>query len=168
MKNIIKYLLVLLVVAGISTGGDNFLTPSVDQNKPTETATQSVADVEHTVSGTDDERNNVDLYGRDDTVSQEVQGANAFSNGNSGRFDSETEALTYAVNSGYAQGVWRYFYQAITGANLAIHAELDATASAAAVDHWKGQAHAVRAFSHLNLLMAFGQQYVDGSDLGVP
>src|SRR5699024_7573186 len=112
--------------------------------------------------------NKVELYGRDYMVSLEVQGDNAFSNGNSGRFDSDTDALNYTVNSGYAQGVWRYFYQAITGANLAIHAELDTTASAAAVDHWKGQAHAVRAFSHLNLLMAFGQQYVDGSDLGVP
>src|SRR5699024_11776245 len=55
--------------------------------------------------------------------------------------------------------------------NLSIHAELDtsdAAYSASVEDHWKGQAYAVRAFSHLNLLMAFGQQYVDGSDLGIP
>src|SRR5699024_7914986 len=171
MKNITKYLFVLLLVAGISTGCDNFLSPSVDQNKPTEEAIQNVQDLKNVVYGTYDDLNKVELYGRDYLVSLEVQGDNAFSNGSSGRFDDDTDALNYTVNSGYAQGVFQQFYQAITGANLAIHAELDtsdAAYSASVEDHWKGQAYAVRAFSHLNLLMAFGQQYVDGSDLGIP
>src|SRR5690606_23813234 len=37
-------------------------------------------------------------------------------------------------------------------------------------DHAKGQAYALRAFAHMQLLMLFGQRYVTGGDpsLGVP
>lgn len=167
MKNIIKYTFVLLLIAGISSGCENFLTPSVDQNKPTETAIGNVQDLQSTVYGVYDDLNKVELYGRDYMVSLEVQGDNAFSNGNSGRFDSDTDAINYTVNSGYALGVWEQFYQAIATANVAINADLE---SSTEVDHWKGQAYAARAFSHMNLLMAFGQQYVNGGDAskGVP
>lgn len=162
MKNITKYLVVLLLIAGISSGCDEFLSPSVDQNKPTETAVQNVSDLEAVIYGAYDDLNEVELYGREFYVSGDVMSDNAFSNGNSGRFIDQ-DGFQFTVNSGYVSDVWEFFYQAIADANLGIHADLETSTE---VDHFKGQAYAVRAFSHFNLLLAFGQQYVDGGDQG--
>lgn len=166
MKNITKYLVVLLVAAGVTSGCESFLSPSVDQNKPTETAIESVSDLEAVVYGAYDDMNTVELYGRDFYVSGDAMSDNAFANNNSGRFLGQDQ-FNFTVNSGYALGVWDGFYEVIADANLAIGVDLD---SSAEVDHLKGQAYAIRALSHMNLLMAFGQQYVAGGDPsnGVP
>ncbi|WP_445665780.1 RagB/SusD family nutrient uptake outer membrane protein [Fodinibius sp. AD559] len=165
MKNITKYLLVLLVVAGVSSGCEDFVSPSVDQNKPTETVIQSVGDLQAVVNGGYDYLNDVDLYGRDFYVAGDVMSDNAFSNGNSGRFVNHDQMI-FTVNSGYASGAWQHFYQVIGTANLALGAELEGDG----VEAIKGEAYALRAFSHMNLLLAFGQQYVSGGDAsdGVP
>lgn len=165
-KHILKYLIVLLVVAGISTGCEDFLTPSVDQNKPTDEVIQSSDDLQAVVDGGYDYLNDVDVYGRDFYVSGDVMSDNAFSNGQSGRFIDQDQ-MDFTVSSAYAAGAWEHFYQAIGTANLAIDADLDSEGAEEA----KGEAYALRAFSHFQLLMAFGQQYVDGggdSALGVP
>jgi len=166
MRNISKYLIALLFIAGISTGCDDFLSPSVDQNVPTDTAVQNASDLEAVVYGVYDDLNRVELYGRDFYVSGDVMSDNAWSNANSGRFVGQDQ-FNFTTNSGYALGVWDVFYEAISGANIAINADLSSDAD---VDHFKGQAYALRAFSHFNLLQAFGQQYVDGGDPanGVP
>lgn len=162
MKNykITTYLVALLIVAGVGSGCDNFLSPSVDQNKPTASAVQNVSDLEAVVYGAYDDLNRVQLYGRDFYVSGDVMSDNAFSNGNSGRFINQ-DVFNFTVQSGYALGVWDVHYETIAGANLAIGADLE---SSAEVDHLKGQAYAIRALSHMNLLLAFGQQYVSGGD----
>ncbi|MGM0547105.1 MAG: RagB/SusD family nutrient uptake outer membrane protein [Bacteroidota bacterium] len=165
-KNIFKYLVVLLVVAGISSGCDNFLSPSVDQNKPTDEVIQSADDLQAVVEGGYDYLNDLDAYGRDFYVSGDVMSDNALSNGNSGRFIGQDQ-FDFTVNSGYAAGVWEHFYEAIGTANLALNAEIEGDG----VEQIKGEAYALRAFSHFQLLLAFGQQYVDdGGDsaLGVP
>lgn len=166
MKNFIKYFLVLLIIAGISGACDTFLSPSVDQNKPTTSAIQSASDMQAVVYGAYDDLNRVELYGRDYMVSLDVMTDNALSNGNSGRFVDQ-DNFNFTVNSGYAQGVWQYFYQVIADANIAINSEL---ASSSEVDKWRGEAYAIRAFAHMNLLLAFGQEYVSGGDpnKGVP
>ncbi|MDZ7657808.1 RagB/SusD family nutrient uptake outer membrane protein [Fodinibius sp.] len=166
MKNYIKYLVVLLFIAGFSSGCEDFLTPAVDQNKPTDSAVQTVEDLESVVNGSYDDLNRVELYGRDFYVSAEAMSDNAWANNNSGRFIAQDQ-FNFTVNSGYALGVWDVFYETIAGANLAIGADLE---SSTEVDHLKGQAYAIRALSHMNLLLAFGQQYVAGGDPsnGVP
>ncbi len=166
MKNYIKYLVVLLFIAGVSSGCEDFLSPSVDQNKPTDTAVQTVEDLESVVYGSYDDLNRVELYGRDFYVSAEAMSDNAWANNNSGRFIAQDQ-FNFTVNSGYALGVWDVFYETIAGANLAIGADLE---SSTEVDHLKGQAYAIRSLSHMNLLLAFGQQYVAGGDAsnGIP
>ncbi len=166
MNNIIKYLTVLLLVAGIGSGCENFLSPSVDQSKPIDEAIQSSEDIKLAVYGAYDDLNRVALYGRDFPVSAEVMSDNAFSNGNTGRFLGQDE-FDFTVNSGLAIGYWDVYYEVIAGANIAINADIESTPE---VDHYRGQAYALRALSHMNLLLAFGQQYVAGGDpaLGVP
>lgn len=166
MRKLSKTILALLIAAGVFTGCDDFLSPSVDQNVPTETAVESVSDLEAVVYGVYDDLNRVELYGRDFYVSGDVMSDNAWSNANSGRFVGQDQ-FNFTTNSGYALGVWDVFYEAIAGANMAIQSDLESDAD---VDHFKGQAYALRAFSHFNLLQAFGQQYVDTGDPadGVP
>lgn len=164
MKKYIKYLVVLLFVAGINSGCDDFLSPSVDQNKPTDTAVQSVEDLESVIYGAYDDLNRVELYGRDFYVSGDVMSDNAFSNANSGRFVVHNQ-FNFNEQSDYPLGVWEVFYEAIAGANMAIHADLEPSED---VDHYKGQGYAIRALSHMNLLLAFGQQYVGDQSLGIP
>lgn len=164
MKNIFKYTFVLLIAAGITTGCDNFLEPSVDQNRPTETVVQSADDLEALVLGVHDDLNQTALYGRDFYVSADVMADNGFSNNNSGRFIPQTQ-FNFTVNSGLASAVWNVFYQTISGTNIVINSEeLEATPR---INYIKGQAHALRAFAHMNLLLAYGQQFT-GGDLGVP
>src|SRR5699024_9363247 len=49
-------------------------------------------------------------------------------------------------------------------ANLVINSEVQGEG----VDQIKGEAYAVRALAHMMLLKIFGQEFVDGSDLGIP
>ena len=162
MKNIIKFTFTLLIVAVISTGCENFLTPSVDQNRPLDTIT-SVEDLNSLILGIYDDLNRVELYGRDFYVSADVMSDNAASNQNSGRFVGQAQ-YNFTENSGYAEGVWDVFYEAIATANIVIAADLESTP---AVDHVKGQAYALRAFAHMNLELAFGQEF-SGGTVGIP
>lgn len=163
MKNIFKLTLALLVVAGINTGCSDFLEPSVDQNKPTDTAIQSIDDLNSVVLGAHDFMNSTGLYGRDFVAGPEAMSDNAFSNQNSGRFIVQSQ-FNFTENSGYAETIWDDFYEAIAAANIAIGAELESTP---AVDYAKGQAYAIRAFAHMQLLLNFGQQF-SGGTLGIP
>lgn len=167
MNNIFKLTLVLLLVAGISTGCDDFLEPSVDQNLPTETVVQSVDDLRSLVLGAHDDLNRVQLYGRDYYVSADVMADNGFSNNNSGRFIQQSQ-FNFTVNSGYANGVWDVFYEAVSSANVVINNE--SVETTAQVEYIKGQAYAIRAFAHMNLLLSFGQQFITGgnADFGIP
>lgn len=163
MKNIFKYTLVLLIAAGITTGCEDFLEPSVDQNKPTETAVQTVDDLNSVILGIHDDLNSTSIYGRDLVAGSEAMTDNAFSNGNSGRFIVQSQ-FNFTENSGYASSMWALFYQSIATANIAIDSELE---DSPAVSYAKGQAYALRAFAHMQLLLNFGQQF-SGGTLGIP
>ncbi|MGM0588258.1 MAG: RagB/SusD family nutrient uptake outer membrane protein [Bacteroidota bacterium] len=166
MNTLFRKLFVLLLLVGVSVGCDNFLEPSVDQEKLAEDAVQTVDDLEAIVLGAHDDLNEVELYGRDFYVSADVMSDNASSNGNSGRFVTQRD-WSFTTNSGYAEGVWQYFYEVIANTNLVINAPVIEEGSARE-DYIRGQAYALRAFAHMNLQLAFGQDFVSGSDLGVP
>ena len=168
MNNLIKYFLVLLIIAGLSSGCENFLTPSMDQQKTTETAVNNLANLESVVKGAHEQLIQGGIYGRDFIVSPEVMADNAYSNANSGRFVTQ-DNVDYTVNSGYPTGVWDSFYEVIAATNFTLKASKNLDPSSE-VDHIKGQAYAIRALAHMNLLLSFGQQYVSGGDKskGVP
>lgn len=165
MKNIFKYTLGLLLLAGVSISCDNFLEPSVDQEKPTATVIQSADDLQSLVLGVHDDLNSINLYGRNFVAAAEAMSDNAFSNQNSGRFIDES-AFNYTVTDAHADNVWEFFYQAIATANIVINDET--IESTPQVDYIKGQAYALRALSHMNILLAYGQQFVTGGTMGVP
>lgn len=160
-----RIFLLLTIVALFSASCDDFLTPSVDQNIPAETVIQSEAELGSLILGIHDELNSVALYGRDIFAVAEVMSDNAFSNANSNRFVTESR-FELTIQSGSPAAFWENFYQSIATANTVINdTSVEETAR---VLHFKGQAYALRALAHFQLLLFFGQQFVDGSDLGIP
>lgn len=166
MKTLLKSSLTALLAAGLFVSCDSVLEPSVDQAIPTDQAVKTVDDLVGLVKGAHDRLNTTALYGRDFYVGPDVMSDNAFSNGASGRFVIQSQ-FNFVVTNGYSSGLWNGFYAVIANANIAINADLP---SSDEVDYAKGQAYALRALAHMNLLLAFGQQFVDGGDaaLGVP
>lgn len=165
MNKFIKCYLILLLVAAFGTGCEGIIEPSVDQEKETEGAINTADDLEAFVLGAHDVLNEFELYGRDFYVSADVMSDNAWSNENSGRFIPQRD-FNFTENNSYAADAWQHFYEVIANANIVINAELEE--SGPRVDHIKGQAYGLRAFSHMNLLLAFGQQFVEGGSEGIP
>lgn len=166
MKNFLKITTVLLLTAGLFASCDNILEPSVDQEKLTEQAVSSNDDLQAFIYSIHDIYNRTTLFGRDYVTSADAMSDNAFANGNSGRFLNQSR-LEFPVTNAFPSNTWSNFYQAIANANIVINSEFEGGSE---VDNIKGKAYALRAFSHMNLLLSFGQQYISGGDanLGVP
>lgn len=163
MRYLTRFLFALLIVAGLSACS-NFLNPSTKQNKVTGESIEDAGDLQGLMKGALDRMNDVEYYGRDFVVYGAVRTDNAFSNAFSGRFIDPSE-YTMNYNSGYAEGTWEKIYQVIANTNLIINAEVPENPE---VNHVKGQAYALRALAHMDLLRLYGQTYVDGDNRGVP
>lgn len=140
------------------------LDPSTEQNKPVDGGITSVTNVYGLLKGAYSTLTGADYYGRDYIINNEVRSDDAFSNGNSGRFTTEA-SLTYNANTGF---FWDEAYAAIASANIiivqdpaALSGDLDY------LEHLKGQAYAIRALAHFDLLKQYGQINTGGG-LGVP
>lgn len=156
-------LLAAMVAAGTSCTTDN-LDPSLEQSKESANAILTVGDMEGLLKGAYNRMSLAGYYGRDYLVTNEVRTENVFSNGNSGRFTTEA-AMQYLPNSVY---VWDNAYSVIAVANILIATDVSTLEGDQAYgEHMKGQAYAIRALAHYDLLKTYGQQY-SGGDLGVP
>ena len=75
----------------------------------------------------------------------------------------------FNINSsnGYAANIWESYYGAIKMANLVIAAAptIDATEDPVEYNNVLGQAHAIRAFAHFQILTYFSPDYTDDSAL---
>ena len=104
-------------------------------------------------------------YGKDYIIFAEGRSDNAFSNGASGRYVT-TGQFFLNPTDGYPTDTWVQIYRVIANANIVINAEVENNESAA-VQYTKGQAYALRALGHMDLLRLYGQQNT-GGNLGVP
>jgi len=103
-------------------------------------------------------------YGRDIIITNEVRTDNCFSNGNSGRFTTQA-SFTYTANTGY---FWDEAYSTIARANIIIGTDVSTlTGDQDFGLHMQGQAYAMRALAHFDLVRQYGQQHTGGT-LGVP
>ena len=165
MKKIIYILFSITLLAGIlASCSKDSLEPTLAQSKAVEGSINTVDDVKGILFGAYDRMTNGAYYGRDYIIFGEVRGDNCFSNGNSGRFvrDAKMDYLEDASPS----GTWSSIYEVIASANIIIALE-NIEGDAALFNHYKGQAYAIRAMAHFDLLRYYGQQHVGGT-LGVP
>ena len=161
------------LVAGsvaISSCTTSDLEPTLAQEKLAEEAIITVEDMQTILLGAYDRLNQSGYYGRDYLVTSEVQTGNTFSNGNSGRFT--TQALFRQQPTGTF--FWDEAYEVIASANLVIGTDINALLGPAGTEpdlvlakHIQGQAYALRALAHFDLLRFFGQEHTGGT-LGVP
>ncbi|HUW91549.1 MAG TPA: RagB/SusD family nutrient uptake outer membrane protein [Bacteroidales bacterium] len=168
MKKVLNILFTIALLAGVLVScNKDSLEPTLAQSKEiVEGSISTVGDVKSILLGAYDRMTNGSYYGRDYIIEGEVRGDNCFSNGNSGRFvrDAKMDWLEDNVPSGW----WSAPYAVIASANIIIALEADAIVGDAAVfNHYKGEAYAIRAMAHFDLLRYFGQQHVGGT-LGVP
>lgn len=140
------------------------LDPSLEQNKQIQGGITSVDNVYAIIKGGYSRMTSSEYYGRDYIINNEVRTDNCFSNGNSGRFTTAA-AFVYNENTGF---FWDNAYLVIANANLVIEQDI-ATLEGDLDDglHIQGQAYAMRALAHFDLLKQYGQQHVGGT-LGVP
>lgn len=165
MKKLIYSTFAAVLLFTATSCSDSDLDPTLAQSKDLEANVKTAADLQGIMYGAYNRMSSSAYYGRDYIIINEVRADNVFSNGNSNRFINEArmDILPQASN-----GVWSQLYAVIGSANIVINAA-DITGDAALVNHLKGQALAVRALAHFDLVKLYGQQHVTGGgDLGVP
>ena len=151
----------------VSSCSKNFLTRNPYNGLPLSTAIQSEADLLVANTGMYSQLRNTDLYGRTLPVKGDVMADNTFvTTANSGRYLSmNTYAFTNADT--YASNVWSQAYIAIKYANTIINTHL--STSSANINEYTGEAYAVRALMHFELVRNYGHPYtLSSGDPGVP
>ena len=168
MKNIYKYLLIFTASALVVSCGESDLEPTLALDKDLDSGIQSAADLSFVLNSAYDRMSETGYYGRDQIIMGDVRTDNAYSNMNSGRFANSD--MDYSSNGA---GPWSSIYGVIAITNIVINADTsNLTGSAAQITHTQGQAHAIRALAHFDLLQDYGQHFITGqggaSSLGVP
>lgn len=106
--------------------------------------------------------------GRNYVIASEVRADNVYSNGNSGRF-TMMSAMNLQSTDGDVTDIYKYIYSSIANPNIVIASDMDEVEGGGSNKaHILGEAYAIRAMAHFDLLRLYGQQYIDdGSNLGV-
>lgn len=145
------------------------LNPTLAQSKAVETSIVDVADLNGILNGAYNRMTHYFYYGRDFIIYGEVRSDNAFANGNSNRFPIIAK-MDMQNTDGYARDTWNQVYAVIASSNILINQDLTKiTGDEALKRNIVGQAYAIRALAHFDLLKLYGQQHVTaGNDLGIP
>ncbi len=145
------------------------LTPAQSLN--TDEALADLDGLETAINGAYNSLQSVGYYGREFYVLPEIEGNLAYLTlANSNRFIS-AYTYTWTVQNGDIADVWNIAYRTILRANNVLD-KIDALeGDATRKDQIKGEALAMRALCHFDLVKFFAKPYATGnpsSDLGVP
>ena len=110
-------------------------------------------------------------YGRDVIIFGEVRSDNAYSDANSNRFVTVAK-MDMNRTDAYASDTWTQINKTIVSTNVVINADrAKITGDVTTLNHYLGEAYAIRALAHFDLLKLYGQQYQESDRtkaLGVP
>jgi hypothetical protein len=168
MKNIYKYLMLFVAVTVIVSCSEEDLEPTLSLDKDLSSGITSAGDLASVLNSAYDRMSSTGYYGRNFILDGDVRTDNAYSNMNSGRFASS--GMNYTSQGA---GPWGSIYGVIAITNIVIGADpTSLTGSAAQIAHTQGQAYAIRALAHFDLLKSYGQHFVTGqgggAGLGIP
>jgi hypothetical protein len=168
MKNLIKLYSLIFASLLMVSCGDEDLEPTLAMDKDTATGIKTADDLRSVLNSAYNRMTSNNYYMRNFIVMGEVRTDNMFANMNSGRF---SESDMNHPSTGY--GPWGTIYGVIAITNIV--ANVDAASldgNPAEINHLIGQAHALRALCHFDLLRNYGQHFIDGqggaNSLGVP
>lgn len=169
--NKIKYVYLVVAIIGISLYSctEGSLDPTLDSVKYYPEGIKTVDDLHVLLKGAYNRITATSYYGRDYIIYGEIRSDNCFANGRSGRFITPA-SFGMGPNDGYATDTWYQIYRVIASANTVID---NSSKTLEGDDDLKkqivGQAYAIRALAHFDLLRLYGQHYVTGgNDLGIP
>ena len=168
-KSMIKYYFFIAIIMVVSCKKD-FLDKVPPTALPSSTAINSEASMLTALTGTYAQLRNANLYGRTLPVIGDLKADNTYvTSSNSGRYIT-TNNYAYNSSDADALGVWQNGYMAIKYANTIINAgALSGPVNAANVAQYQGEAYAIRALMHFELVRCFGTAYtVDATKPGVP
>ncbi len=168
MKNLIKLYSLIFASLLMVSCGDEDLEPTLAMDKDTATGIQNADDLRSVLNSAYNRMTSSGYYMRDFIVMGEVRTDNMYANMNSGRFSSSD--MNHS-SDGY--GPWGTIYGVIAITNIVANVDVSSLdGNPAEINHIIGQAHALRALCHFDLLRNYGQHFVDGQggagSLGVP
>lgn len=169
MKKIINLILIVVLLGGMFSCNKTTLDPTLSQNKDINTSINTVEDLQALLNGAYDRMVYYTYYGRDYIIFGEVRSDNCFSNGNSGRFITAA-AMQMLPTDAYPTDTWTQMYRVISNANIIIGVDpAKITGDQAEIKNIIGQAYAIRALVHFDLLKLYGEEHVTGgNDVGIP
>jgi len=168
MKNIYKYLMLFVAVTVIVSCSEEDLEPTLSLDKDLSSGITSAGDLASVLNSAYDRMSSSGYYGRNFVIDGDVRTDNGYSNVNSGRFQSS--GMNYTAQGA---GPWGSIYGVIAITNIVIGADIATlSGSATQIAHTQGQAYALRALAHFDLLKSYGQHFITGqgggASLGVP
>lgn len=168
MKNIFKYCTLLFSLLIVFSCGDEDLEPTLAMSKDTSSAIQNDDDLWNVMASAYDRMTSTAYYGRNMLIMGDVRTDNMYSNMASGRFQ---ESNMDHNPDGY--GPWSTVYRVIAICNIVLQVDTSKLeGDAGRATHIQGQAYAVRALAHFDLLRMYGQHFIDGQggaqSLGIP
>lgn len=139
--------------------GEEFLDLQPNEALPIADAIQSLNDLESAVVGMYDGLQNSNHYGRYFVLVPDVMADDVKQNASANRAKEYSE---YAAFSDHfiTQNMWARIYNTILRANIVINSTLEVGATAQETkDNFLGEAYAVRALCHFDLVRLYGQHY---------
>ena len=165
-----KVIYTLFSTALLATGCAD-LDPTLEQDKSLEGGINSVEDIRSVLNSAYNYMSLREYYGRDVIIFGEVRSDNAYSDANSNRFVSVAK-MDMTRTDAYASDTWTRINQTIVSTNVVINADrAKITGDVTTLNHYLGEAYAIRALAHFDLLKLYGQQYQQSDRtkaLGVP
>lgn len=159
MKFINIKLLALVSILTLFSCSDEFLELKPHQSVALETAIESLEDYQAAVLGTYSGMQSSNYYGRYFVLVPDVMSDNVKQNSQANRAQLFSDFATNATD-GIASGMWNTIYNTIARANTVINAEAEiADAVRDQQDQFIGEAYAIRALAHFDLVRIFAQHY---------
>lgn len=154
---------------------ESFLDINPEQSVAAESAVLDVITLQTALNGTYSKLQSNDYYGRTMYIIPELMADNLYlSSRNTGRY-LEYENFVVSERNGEAEGLWEKGYEVIVNATRAIEGgkaiEGSTPTGQISINQLIGEAYALRALAHFDLVRMFAQPYnftADASHLGIP
>jgi hypothetical protein len=166
MNKKLIYMSLLSATLLLGSCKDEFLEQEPHSSLPIGTAIKTADDLQAAANGMYSSMRSFESFGRNIPILGDLLADNIYiSVQNRGSY-AQQNSFTTIVTAAEATEMWRTLYTTILRANTIIHADVP---SSPAVNQLKGEALAVRALCHLELVKFFAQPYtVNPNGLGVP
>lgn len=160
-KIIITFGVVSSILMSVTSCRDKDLEPTLAQFQTIDSI-RDEAGLKAFLGGAYIKMRSVGYLGRDVEIYGEVRTDNTYASGASGRF-VEVAGFLYGTTSREASETWFRIYETIGRANFIINKGIEGIeGDKMQLKHYLGEAYAIRALAHFDLLRLFGQQYVEG------